>query len=326
MVSKTRWRQVGILMCASFSLYVVLSYQQTYTKTCKRLCNTLNECFKINQAVLIYNNDVDEKKMSFKQNQMPELSPFQYITEFLSGSFNKRDCLLNSYFSDIQLPTMQHTCAIVASGGILRGSNCGDEINRHDFVFRANLAPIQGYTADVGYKTNITMLNLESLARIYRNFTEKTSDSHVVEDMILNRIRFLNDSILWFGKSMQRQDAKIKLKKVIEVIRKKHNLPVRVAYSWKSISIERYWKLLHHATTGFNMYAVAAQICDNIALYGFYPYSELDDGSHIQHHYYGDLKHFFYRSHVHNMPLEFSKLQNDAMTKDNVRLITKPCK
>ncbi|XP_033123775.1 CMP-N-acetylneuraminate-poly-alpha-2,8-sialyltransferase-like [Anneissia japonica] len=328
MMTKARWRHVkqfGIVLCVCVPLYILLSRQRVYTKTCKRLCNKFNECFKISQAVLVYDDDVNESDMTFVQNLMPELSPLQYISEFLWGTFNTRDCHIQSYFRHVHLPSRQRTCAVVANGGILLGSNCGDEINSHDFVFRANLAPIQGFIKDVGYKTNITMLNFESLSRIYRNFTEKSTDSKLDRPAITDRLQFLNDSILWFGKSMQRQEAKLKFKKVIEVLRQGYRFPIRVAYSWKSISIERYWNLQHHATTGFNIYSVATQICDNIALYGFYPFSELEDGSGLQHHYYDDVKYFFYRSHVHNMPLEFSKLQHDAK-KENIRLITKKCK
>lgn len=45
-------------------------------------------------------------------------------------------------------------CAVVANGGILRGSRQGRRIDAHDYVFRLNGAVITGFERDVGTKTS----------------------------------------------------------------------------------------------------------------------------------------------------------------------------
>ncbi|KAM4663494.1 alpha-N-acetylgalactosaminide alpha-2,6-sialyltransferase 1-like [Discoglossus pictus] len=46
------------------------------------------------------------------------------------------------------------TCAVVGNGGILNGSNIGQEIDSHDYIFRGNGAVIQGFEKDVGRRTS----------------------------------------------------------------------------------------------------------------------------------------------------------------------------
>ena len=52
------------------------------------------------------------------------------------------------------------TCALVGSGGSLLGSRCGEHIDQHEYVLRANapvLTPL--YALDVGVKTSLMAIN-----------------------------------------------------------------------------------------------------------------------------------------------------------------------
>jgi len=58
------------------------------------------------------------------------------------------------------------TCAVVGSAGFLRVQRLGREIDAHDFVIRANLAPVVGFEEIVGAKTSLRVLNSEAAGAI----------------------------------------------------------------------------------------------------------------------------------------------------------------
>lgn len=60
-------------------------------------------------------------------------------------------------------------CAVVGNSGILTGSQCGQEIDKSDFVFRCNFAPTEAFQKDVGRKTNLTTFNPSILEKYYNN-------------------------------------------------------------------------------------------------------------------------------------------------------------
>ncbi|XP_030623432.1 beta-galactoside alpha-2,6-sialyltransferase 1-like [Chanos chanos] len=51
------------------------------------------------------------------------------------------------------------TCAVVMSSGALRNSSLAAEIDSHEAVLRFNMAPTEGYSADVGTKTTLRIIN-----------------------------------------------------------------------------------------------------------------------------------------------------------------------
>ncbi|XP_070570732.1 CMP-N-acetylneuraminate-beta-galactosamide-alpha-2,3-sialyltransferase 1-like isoform X2 [Ptychodera flava] len=64
-------------------------------------------------------------------------------------------------------------CAVVGTSGILKGSNCGQEIDSYDYVFRMNYARIRGFEKDVGSKTNFYAGFPESMyVRDFKNFQD----------------------------------------------------------------------------------------------------------------------------------------------------------
>ena len=52
-------------------------------------------------------------------------------------------------------PGPHTSCAVVGSGGSLRGASLGREIDAHDEVFRFNSAPLAPFEADVGARTTM---------------------------------------------------------------------------------------------------------------------------------------------------------------------------
>lgn len=55
--------------------------------------------------------------------------------------------------SDSPQQPLHRSCAVVGSGGGLRGSGLGESISSHEAIFRFNLAPTRGFEADVGNRT-----------------------------------------------------------------------------------------------------------------------------------------------------------------------------
>ncbi|KAM7079283.1 alpha-N-acetylgalactosaminide alpha-2,6-sialyltransferase 2-like [Molossus nigricans] len=63
-------------------------------------------------------------------------------------------------------------CAVVANGGILRGSRQGRRIDAHDYVFRVNGAVTKGFEKDVGTKTSFygfTVNTMKNSLSVYRS-------------------------------------------------------------------------------------------------------------------------------------------------------------
>lgn len=61
-------------------------------------------------------------------------------------------------------------CAVVANGGILRGSRQGRHIDAHDYVFRLNGAVIRGFEKDVGTKTSFYGFTVNTMKNSLHNY------------------------------------------------------------------------------------------------------------------------------------------------------------
>lgn len=85
------------------------------------------------------------------------------------------------------------------------------------------------------------------------------------------------------------------------------------SYSSVSVCICRYWLTnnvhIKRPTTGLLMYTMATRFCEEIHLYGFWPFSLDPQGKPVKYHYYDTLKYeYTSSSSPHTMPLEFRTL------------------
>ncbi|EPQ17756.1 Alpha-N-acetylgalactosaminide alpha-2,6-sialyltransferase 2 [Myotis brandtii] len=82
--------------------------------------------------------------------------------------------LLNGSESAQLFPVSQEPrclrCAVVANGGILRGSRQGRRIDAHDYVFRLNGAVITGFEKDVGTKTSFYGFTVNTMKNSLYNY------------------------------------------------------------------------------------------------------------------------------------------------------------
>lgn len=79
------------------------------------------------------------------------------------------------------------------------------------------------------------------------------------------------------------------------------------------VFVDRYWLTnnvhIKRPTTGLLMYTMATRFCEEIHLYGFWPFPLDPQGKPVKYHYYDTLKYeYTSSSSPHTMPLEFRTL------------------
>lgn len=78
--------------------------------------------------------------------------------------------------------------------------------------------------------------------------------------------------------------------------------------------VSRYWLTnkvhIKRPTTGLLMYTLATRFCNQIYLYGFWPFPLDQNQSPVKYHYYDSLKYgYTSQASPHTMPLEFKALK-----------------
>ncbi|XP_048185468.1 alpha-2,8-sialyltransferase 8B isoform X2 [Perognathus longimembris pacificus] len=202
------------------------------------------------------------------------------------------------------------TCAIVGNSGVLLNSGCGQEIDTHSFVIRCNLAPVQEYAQDVGLKTDLVTMNPSVIQRAFEDLVNATW-----REKLLQRLHGLNGSILWIPAFMAR-GGKERVEWVNTLILK-HHVNVRTAYPSLRLlhAVRGYWLTnkvhIKRPTTGLLMYTLATRFCNQIYLYGFWPFPLDQNQNPVKYHYYDSLKYgYTSQASPHTMPLEFKALKN----------------
>ena len=130
------------------------------------------DCYPLDIAVLVYRDKVPTKYMKFRQNSYPVIYVPEPQDEILPQSREIERCIMDEHFPDMFLIPRQASCAIVGNSGVLVDSGCGENIDHHDFIIRANLAPVDGYEMDVGRRTHMTGYNRETLERMYSSIVQ----------------------------------------------------------------------------------------------------------------------------------------------------------
>nr|KAF6491138.1 ST8 alpha-N-acetyl-neuraminide alpha-2,8-sialyltransferase 4 [Molossus molossus] len=115
------------------------------------------------------------------------------------------------------------TCAVVGNSGILLDSECGKEIDSHDFVIRCNLAPVVEFAADVGTKSDFITMNPSVVQRAFGGFRNESD-----REKFVHRLSMLNDSVLWIPAFMVKGGEKHV--EWVNALILKNKLKVRTAY------------------------------------------------------------------------------------------------
>ncbi|XP_069403689.1 alpha-2,8-sialyltransferase 8F isoform X1 [Ovis canadensis] len=225
--------------------------------------------------------EVESKsKIQIKENIFDMLPVFQ---PFMGYSFNQ--------------------CAVVGNGGILNQSLCGAEIDKSDFVFRCNLPPTTGnVTNDVGTKTNLVTLNPSIIKLRYGNLKEKKAifleDVAAYGDafVLLPAFSFRANTAASFKVYYTLKESKARQKVLFFHPKYLKNL----ALFWRTKGVTEY-----RLSSGLMITSVAVELCENVKLYGFWPFSRTGENMPVSHHYYDNK---LPKRGFHEMPKEYRQI------------------
>lgn len=249
-----------------------------------------SKCNGFDKAIITQANTPIGSKLVYDGEKKRTLQ----VTPEIFNTFAKEHPFLNKTWD---------TCAVVGNGGILADSRCGERIDSAQFVMRCNLPPLKnGYEKHVGIKTNLVTANPSILLHKY--------------GALMGRRRPFVESLESYGNSLL----------VLPAFSFGLNTPVslRVVYTIEDFksparpvffnpeylqSLEVFWHnqglKAGRLSTGLMMASIALEVCSNVQLYGFWPFSNHPyEFYSLSNHYYDNIK----AKAVHAMPVEFNLL------------------
>uniref|UniRef100_UPI0037E94316 alpha-2,8-sialyltransferase 8F-like n=1 Tax=Semicossyphus pulcher TaxID=241346 RepID=UPI0037E94316 len=196
------------------------------------------------------------------------------------------------------------TCAVVGNGGILTDSGCGEMIDSAQFVIRCNLPPVEnGYEKHVGVKTDLVTANPSILGKKYGSLMG--CRRQFVEDL-----RIYGNSLLLLPAFSFGRDTPQCLRAAYTM--EDFGKPMQPVFLNPEYlkSLAGFWRDQGLAemrlSTGIIMASLALELCSNVHLYGFWPFSYHPHERYtLTNHYYDDLKA---DNSIHAMPAEFDLL------------------
>ncbi|XP_038061901.1 CMP-N-acetylneuraminate-poly-alpha-2,8-sialyltransferase-like [Patiria miniata] len=304
------------------------------TLHCKTVCSGSagGICVPLDLAIFVYKNDTPTDNMTFNlQNYNPVVRVARTSNTSHESSVLKMErCNLEEHFPGVELIPRQTSCAVIGNSGILNNSSCGDFIDSHDFVIRANMGLIKGYEVDVGKQSSLNAFN-RALMFSYGSAMGRSNSSKFLKTRakLFDHMQALKESILWYPKQLYHRNGSFvsgrKFRSIIDAIRHNGFTDIRFAFSWKPISVAREWGIRRTGTLGLDMYAVARTFCSNITLFGFYPFYKDLEGRAVKYHYFDDVKFNFSRNKGHDFSLEHTKLK-ELERQGKLTLVVRDCK
>ncbi|XP_051517564.1 alpha-2,8-sialyltransferase 8F-like isoform X1 [Myxocyprinus asiaticus] len=189
-------------------------------------------------------------------------------------------------------------CAVVGSGGILKNSSCGCEIDSADFVIRFNLAPVND--SDVGLKTDLITINPSQI---------RAGNLQKIPGLFAERVSVYGNSSLILPAFAYTFNTQLSIKTLKDLQPIRPQQPV-VFFSPDYLrTLDRYWKRRGlkeiRLSTGFMLISMALELCEQVHVYGFWPFDSDLQQRAVPHHYYDQKgpKHG-----IHAMPEEFLRL------------------
>ncbi|XP_034566494.1 alpha-2,8-sialyltransferase 8F [Notolabrus celidotus] len=274
---------------------VMQRYSQSWKKqegNYQKFRSQLNsKCHGFEKAIITQTNTPVGTKLVYDGEKRRSLQ----VTPEIFSTFAKERPFLNKTWD---------TCSVVGNGGILTNSGCGEMIDSAQFVIRCNLPPLKnGFEKHVGEKTNLVTANPSILLEKY--------------GALMGRRRPFVENLQTYGNSLL----------LLPAFSYGHNTPVslRAAYTIEDFgsptrpiffnpeylqSLAVFWRAQGlravRLSTGIIMASLALELCGNVHLYGFWPFSSHPHGLNtLTNHYYDDRQT---KTKFHAMPAEFELL------------------
>ncbi|XP_077979188.1 alpha-2,8-sialyltransferase 8E-like [Glandiceps talaboti] len=207
-------------------------------------------------------------------------------------------------------------CSVIGNSGILVDSGCGYEIDKADYVFRCNAAPIDRFSRDAGKKTNLTTVNKSTLHDKYMTLKSLDTQYQFQHDMSEY------NGLLWIPVYANRPflDDCYNAKRVFQ----SEKSDIVFGNPHHFIQISKYWAargLRGIMTTGMYLLSTALNLCEETHVFGFWPFLQTPDGSSITFHYYDEIAFTNRTKRIHAIPFEFEliyKLHQDRIVKMHI--------
>ncbi|CAG5898068.1 alpha-2,8-sialyltransferase 8F [Menidia menidia] len=198
-----------------------------------------------------------------------------------------------------------NTCAVVGNGGILVNSSCGETIDSNQFIIRCNLPPLSNaYQKHVGIKTELVTANPSILFEKYgalmgrrRPFVESLHTYGANTLLLLPAFSYGHNTPVSLRTYYTIEDFGISTRTIFFNPEYLQSL----ALFWRSQGLRAV-----RLSTGIIMASLALELCSNVDLYGFWPFSVHPHGFHaLTNHYYDNRQT---KTKFHAMPAEFDLL------------------
>eukprot|EP00058_Branchiostoma_floridae_P013646 XP_002599134.1 hypothetical protein BRAFLDRAFT_225166 [Branchiostoma floridae] len=215
-----------------------------------------------------------------------------------------------------------NTCSIVGNGGILKGSGCGEEIDASEFVFRCNTAPMdEKYWKDIGTKTTLITMNP---GQVHFRYPDLRKSSKALKGAFLRDLSAYGDSYLFIEAFLYELSAKRALLAQQVLLESHAKNEVIFPHPDFVRSVHSYWTgrgvVAPRVSTGLLLVTAATQMCEEVHLYGFWPFHSDRNNRRLTEHYFDNAL----PSNSHKIDDEFKELQRLHNT-GVLRLTTSAC-
>ncbi|NXC15913.1 SIA8F sialyltransferase, partial [Corythaeola cristata] len=169
--------------------------------------------------------------------------------------------------------------------------------------FRCNLPPILGsISKDVGNKTNLVTVNPSIISQKYNKLNEKKTE-------FLENIAVYGDAFLLLPAFSFRSNTATSFKVYHTLQEFKATQRAIFFHPTYLKSLAQFWRTkgvkAYRLSSGFMITSAALELCENVKLYGFWPFSKSTEKMPISHHYYDNQ---LPKPGFHAMPKEYNQL------------------